>query len=106
MHSTKYDLVVVGAGIVGLAHAWMAAKRGLRVAVLEKNSRCTGASVRNFGFITVTGQRAGDTYGLRLHLKSAFLFAIKDSLSLDSVMNPSTSSNHLKSRRWANTVRF
>jgi CyaY protein len=28
MHSKKYDLVVVGAGIVGLAHAWMAAKSG------------------------------------------------------------------------------
>jgi FAD dependent oxidoreductase TIGR03364 len=73
MHSTKYDLVVVGAGIVGLAHAWMAAKRGLRVAVLEKNSRCTGASVRNFGFITVTGQRAGDTW--RRAMRSRDLWA-------------------------------
>jgi len=62
MNSTKYDVVVVGSGIVGLAHAWMAARGGLRVAVLEKNSRCVGASVRNFGFITVTGQRAGDTW--------------------------------------------
>jgi FAD dependent oxidoreductase TIGR03364 len=65
--------VVVGAGIVGLAHAWMAAKRGLRVAVLEKNSRCTGASVRNFGFITVTGQRAGDTW--RRAMRSRDLWA-------------------------------
>lgn len=62
MLSTKYDVVIAGAGIVGLAHAWMCAKHGLRVAVLEKNSRCIGASVRNFGFITVTGQRAGDTW--------------------------------------------
>lgn len=62
MPSTKYDIAIVGAGIVGLAHAWMAAKQGLSVVVLEKNSRCTGASVRNFGFITVTGQRAGDTW--------------------------------------------
>ena len=73
MHSTKYDVVVVGAGIVGLAHAWMAAQRGLRVAVLEKHSRCTGASVRNVGFITVTGQRAGDTW--RRAMRSRDLWA-------------------------------
>ncbi|MDN3988557.1 TIGR03364 family FAD-dependent oxidoreductase [Zwartia vadi] len=73
MPSSNYDVVVVGAGIVGLAHAWMAAKRGLRVAVLEKNDRCIGASVRNFGFITVTGQRSGDTW--RRALRSRDLWA-------------------------------
>ncbi|MDN4017777.1 TIGR03364 family FAD-dependent oxidoreductase [Zwartia panacis] len=73
MHSTKYDVVVAGAGIVGLAHAWMASRKGLRVAVLEKNHRCIGASVRNFGFITVTGQRAGDTW--RRAMRSRQLWA-------------------------------
>jgi D-hydroxyproline dehydrogenase subunit beta len=62
MHFKKYDLAVVGAGIVGLAHAWMAAKSGLSVVVLDKDPRCVGASIRNFGFITVTGQRDGDTW--------------------------------------------
>ncbi|WP_233446977.1 FAD-dependent oxidoreductase, partial [Ideonella azotifigens] len=28
-----YDLIVVGAGIVGLAHAYTAARRGLKVCV-------------------------------------------------------------------------
>ena len=62
MKSKKYDLAVVGAGIVGLAHAWLAAKSGLSVVVIDRDPRCVGASIRNFGFITVTGQRDGDTW--------------------------------------------
>ncbi|WP_326535790.1 TIGR03364 family FAD-dependent oxidoreductase [Pseudorhodoferax sp.] len=60
--SSHFDLVVVGAGIVGLAHAYTAAQRGLKVCVVERDAACVGASVRNFGFITVTGQGAGDTW--------------------------------------------
>jgi FAD dependent oxidoreductase TIGR03364 len=56
------DVIVVGAGIVGLAHAYTAARRGLRVVVVERDHRCVGASIRNFGFITVTGQPAGATW--------------------------------------------
>ena len=59
---TNFDLIVVGAGIVGLAHAYTAAKRGLKVCVVERDAACVGASIRNFGFITVTGQGAGDTW--------------------------------------------
>jgi len=55
-----YDLVVVGAGIIGLAAAHQAVERGLKVAVVERNARCIGASIRNFGFVTVTGQRRGE----------------------------------------------
>jgi len=58
----SYDLIVVGAGIVGLAHALEGARRGLRVLVIDRDHRCVGASIRNFGFITVTGQPAGDTW--------------------------------------------
>jgi FAD dependent oxidoreductase TIGR03364 len=52
----KYDLAVVGAGIVGLACALAAVRRGLSVVVIERGPRALGASIRNFGFITVTGQ--------------------------------------------------
>lgn len=62
MSNENYDLIVVGAGIVGLAHAYTAAKRGLTVCVVEKDAACIGASIRNFGFVTVTGQGAGDTW--------------------------------------------
>src|SRR5215469_2295765 len=48
------DLVVVGAGIVGLAHAIEAQARGLSVAVIERDACAVGASVRNFGHVGTT----------------------------------------------------
>lgn len=48
------DLVVVGAGVVGLAHAMEARARGLSVVVVERDARAVGASVRNFGHIGTT----------------------------------------------------
>ncbi len=60
----KFDLAVVGAGILGLACALAAARRGLKVGVLERNTFARGASVRNFGLITVTGQDPGGVWPL------------------------------------------
>ncbi|HEY4029936.1 MAG TPA: TIGR03364 family FAD-dependent oxidoreductase [Caulobacteraceae bacterium] len=59
-----FDLAVIGGGVIGLAHAYWAAKAGLKVAVIEKDARANGASIRNFGFITVTGQERGDSWSL------------------------------------------
>ena len=67
MIKKSYDLLVVGSGIVGLAHAYEAKKRGLSVAIVEQNARCTGASIRNFGFITVSGQGTKDTWRRAVH---------------------------------------
>lgn len=54
--SPRYDLIVVGAGIVGLATAWHAASQGLSVAVVERDEYAAGASIRNFGHICTTAQ--------------------------------------------------
>jgi len=59
-----FDLAVVGGGVIGLAHAYVAARAGKRVVVLEREVRANGASIRNFGFITVTGQERGDSWQL------------------------------------------
>ena len=56
------DVAVVGAGIVGLAHAYVAARQGLRVVVVDRDAQANGASIRNFGFVTVTGQQAGECW--------------------------------------------
>ena len=58
----KSDLIVVGSGIVGMACALVAIEQGLSVQVVERDPVCTGASIRNFGFVTVTGQGSGATW--------------------------------------------
>jgi FAD dependent oxidoreductase TIGR03364 len=58
----SYDLAVVGAGILGQACALAAARSGKSVVVIDRDAQVNGASVRNFGFITVTGQQRGDCW--------------------------------------------
>src|SRR5207244_2094766 len=62
--NTDYDVAVAGAGILGLAHAYHLARRGLRVVVFERHPSNQGASVRNFGMLWPIGQPAGEMYRL------------------------------------------
>ena len=68
----QYDLVVVGGGIIGLASAYAACQAGLKVAVVERHARCVGASVRNFGFVTVTGQRRGEHWARAMRTRNVW----------------------------------
>jgi len=67
------DVAVVGAGILGLAHAFAAVKRGLRVVVFERSSTPIGASIRNFGMGLVTGQPPGVMLGLAKQSRALWL---------------------------------
>lgn len=51
----KYDLIVVGGGVLGTFHAFHALKKGLKVALIEKDNTPQGATVRNFGQVVPSG---------------------------------------------------
>lgn len=53
------DVAIVGGGIVGLAHAYMALRKGYRVVLFEREQFAVGASVRNFGLVWPIGQEPG-----------------------------------------------
>jgi len=57
------DVLVVGAGIIGLAHAARALDAGYSVTVIDRDHRAVGASVRNFGHACITAQ-SGELYAL------------------------------------------
>jgi sarcosine oxidase, subunit beta len=57
----RFDIIVVGAGIVGLATAWRARRAGARVLVLDKGATAYEASSRATGFLSLRGETPGES---------------------------------------------
>jgi glycine oxidase len=69
------DAVVVGGGVIGLACAWRAAERGLRVRVLERDQPGAGASGVAAGMLAPVGEATwGEDELLELALRSHALW--------------------------------
>ncbi|MFN9456493.1 MAG: FAD-dependent oxidoreductase [Acidobacteriota bacterium] len=76
MSQTRADVAVVGGGILGLAHAYQAAKAGRRVVLFERSPRAMGASIRNFGMLWPMGQPAGRMHQMAMTSRAHWLDVI------------------------------
>ena len=78
MTSSQYELVIVGAGVVGMGAALAAHKQGVKkILIVDRHQACTGASIRNFGFITITGLRQKIMQERSLRSREIWLDVIK-----------------------------
>src|SRR4051812_22983443 len=67
----RFDAIVAGGGVIGLACAWRAAKRGLRVCLVERESPASGATGVAAGMLAPAGEASwGEDALLALNLDS------------------------------------
>jgi glycine/D-amino acid oxidase-like deaminating enzyme len=70
----RFDIIVAGGGLVGLAIAYGLTREGLRVAVCDEGDRAHRASRGNFGLVWVQGKGADSPAYARLTAESARLW--------------------------------
>lgn len=67
-----WDVIVIGAGVLGTFHAYFACRHGLRTLLIERGEWPGEASARNFGMIIPSGMAPGAWH--RRGLESAALY--------------------------------
>ncbi len=67
------NVAIIGAGILGLAHAYLAAKSGKSVVVFDRKGRAEGSSARSFGLIAPITQAAGSDYALAISSREVWM---------------------------------
>jgi FAD dependent oxidoreductase TIGR03364 len=84
MPKPHYDIIIVGAGVLGSFHAYHACKKGLKVLLVEKDPSPREATIRNFGMVIPSGMSRGkwQAYGRRsteiyLDLQSKFDISVQ-----------------------------
>lgn len=88
-----YDVIVVGAGVVGLATAYFCASAGLKVLVLERESIASQASGAAAGILTPAGESAqagplGDLMARSLEFHRSFTPRLKELTGIDPLFGP------------------
>lgn len=74
-HNRSFDAVFVGGGVIGLACAWRAARRGARVAVLDRARPPAGATRVAAGMLAPVGELTfGEPELLEMTLASARMY--------------------------------
>ncbi len=63
------QVIIVGAGTLGVHHALAALDAGWQVHVIERDARPSAASVRNFGLVWCSGRRPGPELELALEAR-------------------------------------
>jgi D-amino-acid dehydrogenase len=82
------DVLVVGAGVIGICSAWYLCQAGARVVVIDRGSVCSGASYGNAGLIVPShsvplAEPAALAQGLRWLFRQDSPFYIKPRLDAD-----------------------
>jgi FAD dependent oxidoreductase TIGR03364 len=85
------DDLVVGAGILGLAHAYHLARMGRKVTVVERGRKAMGASCRNFGMVWPIGQPAGEMETMAVASRGHWLSVVREA----GLWHDATGSLHL-----------
>jgi FAD dependent oxidoreductase TIGR03364 len=96
--SNDWDLIVVGAGVLGSFHAYFAAQRGWRTLLVERGDWPGDASVRNFGTLVPSAMHPGDWH--RRALESVRIYCelaprVPFELSLCGTLYPATTPGEL-----------